>query len=69
MRLRHAMVDASDFHGQGVDRQRRDEFNNVGIPSGRGRRSNEDLEGNALQVRSLQVNENRSRFSHVNACD
>ena len=27
MRLRHAMVDASDFHGQGVDRQRRDEFN------------------------------------------
>ena len=28
MRLRHAMVDASDFHGQGVDRQRRDEFNN-----------------------------------------
>ena len=37
MRLRQAMVDASDFHGQGVDRQRRDEFNNVGISSGRGR--------------------------------
>ena len=26
MRLRHAMVDASDFHGQGVDRQCRDEL-------------------------------------------
>ena len=26
----------------------------------------QDLEGNVLQVRSLQVNENRSRFSHVN---
>ena len=26
------MVDASDFHGQGVDRQRRDEFNNGETP-------------------------------------
>ena len=57
------MVDASDFHGQGVDRQRRDEFNNVGIPSGRGRWSNEDLEDNALQVRSSQPASQREQKS------
>ena len=68
------MVDASDFHGQGVDRQRRDEFNNVETPKSQGfhpggdseAMQQQDLEGNALQVRSLQVNENRSQFGHVN---
>ena len=36
MRLRHTMVDASDFHEQGVDRQRRDEFNNGETPKSQG---------------------------------
>ena len=76
MRLRHAMVDASDFHGQSVDRQRRDEFNNGETPKS----PRLIREGTVKQcnnktwkatyfrsgAHSLQVNENRSRFSHVN---
>ena len=70
------MVDASDFHGQGVDRQRRDELNNGETPkSPRFIREGTVKQGNnktwkATYFRSgahsLQVNENRSRFSHVN---
>ena len=70
------MVDASDFHGQGVDRQRRDEFNIGETPKS----PRSIREGTVKQcnnktwkathfrsgVHSLQVNENRSRFSHVN---
>ena len=69
------MVDASDFHEQGVDRQRRDEFNNGETPKS----SRLIREGTVKQcnnttwktthfrsgAHSLQVNENRSRFGHV----
>ena len=74
MRLRHAMVDASDFHGQSVDRQRRDEFNNGETPKSQGFHPGGD--GEAMKTwkatyfrsgaHSLQVNENRSQFGHVN---
>ena len=70
------MVDASDFHGQGVDRQRRDEFNNGETPKsprlireGTVKQCNNKT-WKATHFRSgahsLQVNENRSQFSHVN---
>ena len=71
MRLRHAMVDASDFHGQGVDRQRRDEFNNGETPKSQGfhpggdgeAMQQQDLEDNALQVRSSQPASQREQKS------
>ena len=70
------MVDASDFHGQGVDRQRRDEFNNGETPKslrlireGTVKQCNNKT-WKATHFRSgahsLQVNENRSQFGHVN---
>ena len=67
------MVDASDFHGQGVDRQRRDEFNNGETPKsprfireGTVKQCN-DKTWKATHFRSgaCKVNENRSRFGHL----
>ena len=76
MRLRHAMVDASDFHGQSVDsnvdmnstmaklRNHRDSIREETV------KQCNDKTWKATHFRSgahsLQVNENRSRFSHVN---
>ena len=65
------MVDASDFHGQGVDRQRRDELNNGETPKSQGfhpgggsvAMQQQDLEGNALQVRSSQPASQREQKS------
>ena len=37
-------LDASDFHGQGVDMQRRDEFNNGETPKSQGFHPGEDGE-------------------------